>query len=391
MMEQLIRLFTDRYLTREEVMYRLPVSMPISRFWPALEKARRSATIELPLNTQSGTPFRFVLNKSIEEQCDAVADLARRESFSDILPEELIIDATIEEAVWSSMIEGAFTSKAEATKLIRQDKAPANKSEQMVKNNYRALRYVLEHLEEPITEQTLIDIASIVTKDASDAQVTGFRDGQVFVTGKDGIVYTPPAADKVPYMIRELIDFIKNSELHPLLKACIAHFTLVYIHPFEDGNGRTARALSYMMLLKTGYDFFRYFSISGIIAEERSSYYKSMRAVEEADGDMTYFIDFYSAMMKRSVERMEQQLLCHVRADKTIAALEKKGTLNERQLKGARWILESGHTSVTVDAWKKKFGIATETARQDLLLLCEEGLAERTTEGRKAIFVIQRG
>lgn len=389
-MEQLIQQFMDRYLSREEIAYRLPVSIPIGQFWPVMEEARKKNAISLPLKAQNGLPFWFVINKTIEAQCDAVAAIARRSFVFDELSEKTMEEATIDEAVWSSVIEGAFTSKAEAARIIQQNKSPTNKSEQMVKNNYQALLYVLEHLEDPITAQTLIDITRMVTRGASDETVEGFRTVPVYVTGRESIVYTPPDAAQVPALVDDLLAFITDSELHPLLKACIAHFYFVYVHPFTDGNGRTARALSYMMLLRTGYDFFRYFSISGLIAEERGRYYKAMRQVETSVNDMTYFIDYYSSMLSRSVERMKEHLLGHVLTEKRMHALQATGRLNERQLKGARWLLEGKTAQVTVDAWKKKFRTATETARQDLLLLCEEGLLERKMEGRKAVFIIQR-
>lgn len=385
-MDELIQAFMDRYLTREEIAYRLPVALPITKFWPEMEKARKAAAILLPLKNQSGEPFFFVCNKSIEEQCNAVAEMARKSYLLDALPSQIMEEATIDEAVWSSVIEGAFTSRQQAAKIIKQDKKPTNQSEQMIKNNYQAMLYVLEHLEDPITETTLIDIAEILTRDVSEEQVNGFRTVPVYVTGRDGIVYTPPSAEQVPHMMADLLDFIKQSELHPLFKACIAHFYFVYIHPFTDGNGRTARALSLMMLLRTGYDFFSFFSVSGIIAEERGSYYKAMRNVEASGSDMTYFVDAYSAILAKSVDKMEKHLLRHVLAEKTIKHLESGGRLNERQMKGARWLLEGKSTQVTVEAWKKKFQTATETARQDLLALCAEGFLEKTTEGRKAVF-----
>ena len=111
-MESLVQQFMDRYLSREEIAYRLPVSIPISQFWPAMEEARKKA------------------------------EIARRSFVFDELSEQIMEEATIDEAVWSSVIEGAFTSKADAARIIRQDKMPANKSEQMIKNNYQALLYV---------------------------------------------------------------------------------------------------------------------------------------------------------------------------------------------------------------------------------------------------------
>ena len=86
---------------------------------------------------------------------------------------------------------------------------------------------------------------------------------------------------------------------------------------------------------------------------------------------------------------MKENLLDHVLTAKRMKTLEATGRLNDRQIKGARWLLEGKSGQVTVDAWKKKFRTATETARQDLLLLCEEGLLERKLAGRKAIFTIR--
>lgn len=381
--------FIDRYLPREEIIHRLPLSLPIAKFWPELQKERKQIAIELPLFGQNGAPFWFVINKTIEDQCDAIAQFARKDFlFDGPVFESMADDAVLDEAVCSSIIEGAFTSKKEAAVFIRGNRDPKNKSEQMVRNNYDALTYVLEHLEGPITEETILRIAEIVTRSAAEVQVTGYRPDQVYVSGQNGPVYTPPEAAKVPGMMRKLIDFIQCSELHPVLKACIAHFYFVYIHPFGDGNGRTARALSLMMLLQSGYDFFRYFSISDIVAKERGKYYRAMQNVENSDNDMTYFIDCYSDMLARTIRRMEDHLFHHVLADQIVSRLSNEGKLNERQLRGVKWLMETGQSGITVEAWKKKYKVATETARRDLLLLCEYGVLSRTTEGRKAVFRI---
>ena len=390
-METLIARFMESYLPRQEIIRRLPVSVSIRQFWPELERERRRHSQELPLPDQSGKPFWFVLTGGIEKQCDAIAELARRDiAFTGPEFDALFQNAVVDEAVYSSVIEGTFNSREQAAEFIRRNKQPRNKSEQMVKNNYDALTYVLEHLEDEINEETILQIARIVTRRGAEVQVTGYRDGAVYVTGREGVVYTPPQADAVPEMMRLLVEFIQKSELHPLLKACIAHFYFVYVHPFGDGNGRTARALSYMMLLQAGYDFFRYFSISGVVAEERGKYYRSMRNVEDSDGDMTYFIDAYSGMLARTVEKMEHHLKYHVLARQKLKALEQNGTLNERQLKGAKWLLEGSNSSVTVEAWRRKYKVVTETARRDLLALCDAGLLSRELDGRKAVFRVLR-
>lgn len=389
-MEQLIAQFMDRYLPRKEIIHRLPVSVPISKFWPALQEERKAKAIQLPLSDQNGDPFWFVLNASIERQCDSVASLARRDAiFDEPVFAQMLDDAVIDEAIFSSMIEGAFTSREAAIGFLRKHKEPANKSEQMVKNNYDALTFALEHLDEEISDEIIIGIARIVTRNAAEEKVEGYRSSKVVVMGREEVVYTPPSADRVPGMMAQLISFIRKSELHPVLKACIAHFYFVYIHPFGDGNGRTARALSYVMLLQSGYEFFRYFSISSLVAKERGRYYKAMLNVEE-EGDMTYFIDFYSDMLSRSVAEMEKHLTHHVIAGQRLKKLGKGNALNQRQLSGAKWLLESENESITVEQWKKKHKITTETARRDLLTLCESGILKRRMEGRKAVFDILR-
>lgn len=385
----LISLFIDRYLPRNEIIHRLPLSMPIDAFWTELMAARRSHAATLPLNGQNGEPFWFVVNKTIEEQCDAVAEFARKDYlFDGIIFDVMADDALLDEAVFSSMIEGAFTSKKEASAFIHGSKAPKNKSEQMVLNNYDALTFVLEHLDEPITEKTLIQIAEILTRSDAEVQVHGYRSERVYVNGPNGPVYTPPDASNVPVLMHQLIAFLHSSELHPVLKACIAHFYLVYIHPFSDGNGRTARALSLMILLQSGYDFFRYFSISDIVAKERGRYYRAMKNVEESNGDMTYFIDCYSGMLSRTVKRMEDHFRKNVFADRKIKQLQMENSLNDRQIKGASWLLKSGLTQITVEEWKKKFKVVTETARRDLLLLSDIGVVVRKQDRRKAVFLV---
>lgn len=390
-MEKLILQFMDRYLPRKEIIHRLPIAEPISTFWPELQKARRAKSLPLPLPDQEGKPFWFVLNSSIERQCDVIAELARKDAvFDSPAFDAMTEDAVIDEAIFSSMIEGAFTSREAAIGFLKKNALPTDKSEQMVKNNYDALTYALERLNEPITEKTMIEIARIVTRNASDSVVEGYRQEQVYVMGNEKIVYTPPASGQVPGMMKDLVHFIQNSELHPAIKASIAHFYFVYIHPFADGNGRTARAISYMMLISSGYEFFRYFSISGLVAKERGKYYRAIANVEESESDMTYFIDFYTDMLSRSVKAMEEHLQHHVLADYRIKELEKQGDLNARQLSGAKWLLQGDKESITVEAWRKKFKIVTETARRDLLTLCEHHILERTVEGRKAVFRITR-
>lgn len=390
-MREIVEQYLKNYLPRREIIHRLPVSMPISQVWPELQKARKEVSEKLPLSAIDGSAFWWVLTDHIIEESEKVIALARRDIIFD-RPEyqTAFEEAVLDEAVYSSVIEGAFTTRKEAQAFIREGRTPKNKSEQMVKKNYEALTYVLENIDVPITKETIFQIYSLVTKDTLEEPAASdrYRDEPAFVRSQRGeVVHTAPRAEQVPQMMDALVAFIADSELSPLIKACVAHFYFVYVHPFIDGNGRTARALSYMILLQAGYDFFRYFSISSVIAEERSKYYKAIKDVEDDEYDMTYFIDYSIGMLARAVKQLEDRLVNKVVMEERCNQLKASGA-NERLLAGAEWLLKSPNSSVTIKAWEQKFGVVTETARQDLFKLEEAGIVKRKLVKRRYEFEV---
>ena len=144
-----------------------------------------------------------------------------------------------------------------------------------------------------------------------------------------------------------------------------------------------------MILLQSGYDFFRYVSISGMIIEERAKYYKAIKDVEDDAFDMTYFIDYYTGMLSRVVKTMEERLLRKYKLDQIVRELEERG-VKQRVLDGAVWLFTSDKAMVTIKTWEHKFDVVTETARQDLFLLEELGFLKRKLVKRKYEFEILR-
>lgn len=393
-METYVKQFMERYLPRKDIIRRLPLTLPISEFWPVLRQARKEASADLPLRDIKGDPFWWVLTDSITRQAEEVIELARRDMiFSSPEFDDIFHDAILDEAVCSSIIEGAFTTRQEAKEYIGNHREPRNKSEQMVKNNYDALTYVLGNIDVPITEQTIFDIYAIVTKNTLDKEVplNAYRNTGVVVQSWNGeVVYAAPEYARVPVMMAQLVDFIANSELPPIIKACAAHFYFVYVHPFVDGNGRTARALSYMMLLQSGYDFFRYFSLSSVIAEERGKYYHAIKSVEDDGSDMTYFIDYYTAMLSRAIKTMDGRLIQKASLELRLKQQEGRLDQNDRLLPGVEWMISSSKAGITAAEWQRKFGVAHETARQDLLKLEQAGFVRRNTKRRRILYEILR-
>lgn len=189
-------------------------------------------------------------------------------------------------------------------------------------------------------------------------------------------------------MMADLIDFINNEDnLHPVVKASIIHFYFVYVHPFFDGNGRTARVISYMYLLQKGYNFFRFFSISTVIKEQKNKYYKAIQSSEDHLGDLTYFIDFNIRMILDSIINVLSRIGKEFGKLLIFHNLEKNGVLlTLRQKRCLSYFIKTEKNYITIDEYQKKFKIAYETARKDLNSLETIGLFNKTKVGKKFIY-----
>lgn len=186
----------------------------------------------------------------------------------------------------STKIEGNPLTELQASEAIDRD--PHRhflKPEQEVRNYFLALNYLEERLKnkEPITTKLILDVQSIVEKGASEEK-TGLREpmppGTLFAvydqtTG--AAEYIPPENTDIPALLDELIEYINTTDDHPLIVAAVVHYQLVTIHPFEDGNGRTARLISGYVMDLQGYGFNGIGSLEEYFAYDAAAYYRSLQ------------------------------------------------------------------------------------------------------------------
>jgi len=229
------------------------------------------------------------------------------------LEQSYIINSLMEEAISSSILEGAATTRKAAKEMLRRGRKPKNHAEQMVLNNYEALQFVLEKKEEPLSPSIILELHRIVTHGTIDEQYVGrFRtDNDVVVADSGtGVVYhTPPDFQEIEGFIEELCRFANadkhlgkesNGEfIHPVIKGIILHYLIGYFHPFNDGNGRTARSIFYWYVLSRGYWLFEYMPISRIILRSKKKYTLSYLYTEYDESDLTYFINIISPVLPR--------------------------------------------------------------------------------------------
>jgi Fic family protein len=268
----------------------------------------------------------------------------------------------------------------------------------MILNNYEAMRRIRELRGHPVTIELLCEIHRIVTADTlsnSDAAGRFQRsDEERIVVGDDqgNTFHVPPPAKDLPERVQRLCDFA-NGELGDayvpgVIRAIIAHFALGYEHPFEDGNGRTARALFYWVMLSQEYWLTEFISISRILKNAPSMYARSFLYTEQDEGDLTYFILYQLDVLQRSISDLHQYLQRKMQEIKDFqrSLATMPGEFNHRQLALLQHAARNPDARYTVQSHGRSHDVVRQTARQDLIDLENRGLLERFTYGRKFIW-----
>lgn len=306
-----------------------------------------------------------------------------------------VIASLIEEAITSSQIEGAATTRKQAKALIKSGQKPKTHDEKMIVNNYHAIRLITEELKKESLTPDLIKkihtvLADGVLDDADD--VGRFRQDEVKVFDEDGeVLFVPPPHTEVERRTIELCEFANDDKefYHPVIKAIILHFMIGYIHPFADGNGRTARGLFYWYLVRKGYRLFEYVSISEIIKQSIGQYKRAYLYTERDDGDLTYFIYYHLEVILKCIEGLEQyvhnKILQH---DELKKSIRKQEDLNLRQIDLLNHAIRHKDAAYTIKGHLNLNNIAWGTARSDLFDLGDKGFLTRHKRGKEIYFLV---
>jgi len=311
MIEQsLLDYFTTHHYPREEVLNRLPFSVSIDEFWPRLVQLRRSRSSSLPLTGTNRQGLWFVMTDSMVASGDRISSMARRDIDRIDPGEDVITEGLIDEAFFSSYLEGASVSRLECRRFLKSGEDPSGVGELLAQNNLSAIRHMAEHRYEPYSSHTLLTWARLLTN-LMNGEVEDYRQSNTHAIPGRALTPqpVPPAAD-IPGMVDSLCLFLNDHEMHPLLKAAIAQAYILLVRPFDEGNERLARLLSYSILLRKGYSFFRQFALSGMIAQDGMLYYKAMETLQDVrcEGDLTCFLEYYLGVLSRSVSGFEAYL-----------------------------------------------------------------------------------
>jgi Fic family protein len=315
-----------------------------------------------------------------------------------------LVNSLMEEAIRSSQLEGATTSRRAAVELLRSGRPPRDRSERMILNNYRALEFIRSRMGDRLTPRVVLELHRILTegtlRDPSAAGRLQAPDEDrvaVYDVADGSLVHRPPPAEQLPERLEALCAFANGEEesagfMHPVVRAILIHFWLAYDHPFEDGNGRTARALLYWSMRKSGYWLTEYLSISRILRKAPAQYSRAFLLTETDAGDATYFIIYQLEVIERAVEELHAYLRRKVREIQEVERLAKTtGELNHRQLALLGDALRNPGRRYTYASHAKSQGVTPETARSDLTRLERLGLLTRTRSGRRHVYMAVAG
>ena len=301
-------------------------------------------------------------------------------------------EAILKMAHHSTSIEGNRLTIDEVSKLLQgEDIAAWEKDKKEVLGYVKVLEYIDDLGEkgvDKITEKIILKIHKLNTQGIlKDSEAGHYRKVQVAVVNGSGrVTFQPPKTSQVPPLMKGFVAWLnsKNArELSPVLASGIAHYEFVRIHPFVDGNGRTARALATLILYLRGFDTKRFFALDDYYNEDRSRYYAALQTVDPETIDITQWLEYYTEGVAVSMGKVKQAIL-DLSLDRRLKEQKGQIYLNDRQMKVLKHL--QTNAKVTISEIQKMFDISRDTANRDLKLLLENELVRRRGKGKATYY-----
>ena len=397
------------YLHWERLKYKpLPDNVENHEDWWYITKFRRSSSYrQLSFTSKSEKPFVYWVPDPLQQRLYEVDQQASgrvqiaEEVTNPATRDRYLVNSLIEEAIASSQLEGASTTHGVAKEMLRESRRPKDKSERMIFNNYQAMSFIRDVVDQPLSRELILELHRIVTeRTLEDPSTVGrFRsaneDVAVYDERDNTLLHVPPNANELESRIKKICKFANSKEnqgefLHPVIRSILLHFMIGYDHPFVDGNGRTARALFYWAMAKHGYWMMDYISISTILKMGPAKYARAYLYTENDDNDTTYFIDFNLRVIIQAIENLQKYLARKAKEMKQVESI--LGTsiftknLNYRQLAVLSYALRNPTGTYSIESHRKSHNISYPTARSDLLQLVDFELLVKRKFGNTFVF-----
>lgn len=385
-----------------------PDGLTSEEWWFAVKTARMVQFKPIPHADAHGKPFRYtqpdvVMRLLHEITRDASGVIQSRTAVTNPQTKDAhLLNSLIEEAITSSQLEGASTTRKVAKEMIRQGRKPRDNSERMIINNYHAMQFISDMKEEKLTPKVILELHRLLTTGTMEnpSMVGSLRETDDIYAGDERdttILHVPPKAAELEQRLENLCEFANDNQItdfmHPVIKAILLHFMLAYDHPFEDGNGRTARALFYWGMLNQGYWLIEFISISRIIKLAPAQYTRAYLYTETDDNDVTYFVVHQLNVIIRAINDLYEYL---DRKSKELRSAESflkqspklRAVLNHRQIALLNRALKDPQSIFSIEGHRSSHNVVYQTARMDLLNLADLDLLVKEKIGKGFLFTV---
>ena len=400
--EDKINNINDQYLYWSEVKYKTDgINLSPESLWNKIQETRRKHDVKI----WPEYGMHFSLTNKMQRMCHEF-DLNFGGSWGamklfpqDKINQELyLISSIMEEAISSSQMEGASTTREAAKEMLRKDMKPRDRSQRMILNNYQTIQFISTNKHEALTPDLFLHIHELMTngtlENSEDAGKLRTNDNIVVgnnITGE--IVHRPPEYTKLPAFVEALCAFFNNDTspstfLHPIIKGLIIHFLVAYYHPFVDGNGRTARALFYWYMLKENYWLVEYLSISRIIYRTKNQYEKSFLYTESDNNDLGYFITYNLDVLAKAFEGLKKYLQKKQAERKRADRFMHIDGVSHQQSEIIRIFYDEGDITIEAKDVARLFNVSRVTAKSYLDGLVSKGILKRLQlDGRTHAYI----
>lgn len=395
-LNNLILSINSRYLYWSDIKYRVPSGMTDVELWSIVKSVRNLTDVKI----WSQNNIHFSLTNTMQRLCHEFdMNFGGSWGASKIFPadktsqELYLISSIMEEAIASSQMEGAATTREVAKDMLRKKISPRNKSQRMILNNYNTINFIRDHAKEELTPGLIMQIHGMMTENAldiPDASGRLRREDENIVVGNGitgEIVHTPPSAECLNDFLIQLCTFFNDDKteifVHPIIRAITIHYLVGYYHPFADGNGRTARALFYWYMMKSNYWLVQYLSISRIIKGSKKSYEKAFLYSESDSNDIGYFIQYNLEVLLKSFDALSRYIKRKHNDKKKAERLLHLGNITERQSQLLSLYIENPDAVLISTDVVAKFGVTPGTAKSDLRDLTNKGYLKEISLNRR--------
>jgi Fic family protein len=400
-LSSLISKINNQYLYWSKAkQYAQKASIDEKTLWAYIKESRNNERVIIPIIEEENinkftfnTPNKFnELLFEIDQEYQTLSNKISNPEFQQF--KRYSISSLMEEAIASSQIEGAATTREVAKEMLRTGRKPANYHEKMIVNGYVTIKNIKDDVNKNLSIEAVTLIHNNLINNTSDSLKDDdfkIREDDVEIENNFKVIYRAPKPETCVKSLKKLISYANNETedffIHPIIKAIIIHFWFAYIHPFYDGNGRTARILFSWNLMKKGYDLFDYIPLSMTIKKDRKNYENSFLYVEHDENDLNYFIFYNLKAILKAIKSFHQYIDTKNDEIKQIQKTLKDTKLNTRQLVLINNSIKKEKSMYTIKSHAECHDISRPIATKDLEGLVINKFFDKITENKQHYYV----